>query len=356
MSKILFLTLHRPERSPSQRFRFEQYIPFLVQNGFECRHSFLLDEKADKIFYSKGKIFGKLVIVLKSFFKLWSLSSRADEHDFIYIQREAFMLGTSFFEKRFAGSKAKVIFDFDDSIWLLDVSDANKAFSWLKNPNKTAEIISVSDVVVGGNQYLCNYAKQFNNNVKLIPTTIDISAYSHKGNTNTAVCIGWSGSLTTLKHFDHAVPFLKKLKEKYGDRITIKVMGDPNHKNKELEVSYVGWTKETEVQELSGFDIGIMPLPDDKWANGKCGLKGLQYMALEIPTIMSPVGVNCEIIQDGVNGFLASTEEEWINKLSQLIESKELREKIGKAGRKTVEEKYSVESQKNSYLKLFKEL
>lgn len=356
MPKILFLTVHRPDRSPSQRFRFEQYISFLEQNGFECTHFFLLDEKSDKLFYSKGKIFGKLGIVISSFFKLWRLSSRANDYDFIFIQRESFMLGTSFFEKRFSKSKAKLIFDFDDSIWLLDVSNANKAFAWLKNPNKAAEIISMSDAVVGGNPYLCNYAKQFNKNVKLIPTTIDTIEYTNKGNKNTSICIGWSGSLTTLKHFDHAVPFLKKLKEKYGDKISIKAIGDKNYKNEALNVISLPWRKENEVEELSTFDIGIMPLPDDKWASGKCGLKGLQYMALEIPTIMSPVGVNSEIIQDGVNGFLASTEDEWINKLTQLIESKELRQKVGKAGRKTVEEKYSIESQKTAYLKLFKEL
>lgn len=356
MPKILFLTVHRPDRSPSQRFRFEQYISFLNQNGFECTHSFLLDEKKDKIFYSKGKIFGKLKIVWSAFFKLWRLSSRADDYDFIFIQRETFMLGTSFFEKRFSKSRAKMIFDFDDSIWLLDVSNANKAFSWLKNPNKTAEIIRLCDVVVGGNPYLCNYAKQFNTNVKLIPTTIDTVEYTNKGNKNSSVCIGWSGSLTTLKHFDFAVPFLKKLKEKYGDKISIKAIGDSNYKNELLNVIALPWKKETEIKELSSFDIGIMPLPDDKWASGKCGLKGLQYMALEIPTVMSPVGVNSEIIQDGENGFLASTEGEWIEKLTKLIESKDLREKIGNAGRKTVVEKYSVDSQKENYLKLFKEL
>jgi glycosyltransferase involved in cell wall biosynthesis len=356
MPKILFLTVHRPDRSPSQRFRFEQYINFLKENNYECTHFFLLDEKSDKTFYSRGKLISKFFIILKSALKLWKLSGRANDYDFIFIQRETFMLGTSFFEKRFSRSKAKLIFDFDDSIWLLDVSNANKAFAWLKNPNKTAEIISMSDVAVGGNPYLCDYARRFNKNVKLIPTTIDTVEYTNKGNKNTSLCIGWSGSLTTLKHFDHAVPFLKKLKEKYGDKISIKAIGDKNYKNAGLNVISLPWKKEHEVEELSTFDIGIMPLPDDKWASGKCGLKGLQYMALEIPTIMSPVGVNSEIIQDGENGFLASTEQEWIDKLSRLIESKELREKIGKAGRKTVEQKYSIEAQKNNYLKLFQEL
>jgi glycosyltransferase involved in cell wall biosynthesis len=355
MPSILFLTVHRPDRSPSQRFRFEQYIPFLKQNGFRCEHFFLLDEKDDKIFYSRGKIMAKLNLVLKSLGKLRGLLGKAGDYDFIFIQRECFMLGTSYFEKKISRSRAKVIYDFDDSIWLLDVSDANKKFAWLKDPDKTSKIISYCDVVVAGNAYLADYAKQFNANVKVIPTTIDTSSYNRSEKIpHQAVCIGWSGSLTTLKHFDFAVPFLKKLKERFGDKITFKVIGDPTYFNAALNIKGTLWKSETEVEDLSAFDIGIMPLPDDKWAKGKCGLKGLQYMALEIPTVMSPVGVNTEIIEDGVNGFLASTENEWIEKLAMLIESKELRSKIGKAGRETVKERFSMEAQKNNYLSLFK--
>jgi glycosyltransferase involved in cell wall biosynthesis len=99
-----------------------------------------------------------------------------------------------------------------------------------------------------------------------------------------------------------------------------------------------------------------MPLPDDEWAKGKCGLKGLQYMALEIPTLMSPVGVNTEIIQNGVNGYLPDKENEWVDILSGLIENKELRERIGKAGRQTVVNKYSVEAWKQKYLDNFNKL
>jgi glycosyltransferase involved in cell wall biosynthesis len=99
-----------------------------------------------------------------------------------------------------------------------------------------------------------------------------------------------------------------------------------------------------------------MPLPNDLWVKGKCGLKGLSYMSLEVPTIMSNIGVNSEIINDGVNGFLANTEDEWVDKISSLIDSFELRKKLGKAGRKTVVESYSMESQKLNYINSFNEL
>ncbi len=355
MPKILFLTVHRPNRSPSQRFRFEQYLPYLKEEGFDYLHFFLLNEKDDKTFYTKGKMFSKLFLVIKSAIKLFKLIGKANDYDFIFIQRECFMLGTSYFEKRFSKSRAKLIYDFDDSIWLLDVSNANKAFAWLKNPDKTSKIILYSNIVVAGNEYLGNYAKQFNKNVKIIPTTINTSEYSKKGiRAKDKICIGWSGSLTTIKHFEHAVPCLIKLKQKFGDKITFKIIGDSTYVNETLNIKGTGWKSETEVEELLALDIGIMPLPDDLWAQGKCGLKGLQYMALEIPTIMSPVGVNTNIIKDGENGFLANSENEWIEKLTRLIESKELREKIGKAGRETVEQKFSIKAQKNNFLSLFK--
>src|SRR5690606_5632004 len=184
-------------------------------------------------------------------------------------------------------------------------------------------------------------------------TTINTKKYKKiKVPKSNKIVIGWSGSITTIQHFEYAIYFLIKLKNKFGAQIEFKVIGDANYVNEELSIKGLPWNKQTEIEDLSTFDIGIMPLPDDEWAKGKCGLKGLQYMALEIPTIMSPVGVNTEIIQDGVNGFLASTEEEWLSKLGLLIQSEELRKKLGKAGRQTIIERYSIEANKDKYLAL----
>jgi glycosyltransferase involved in cell wall biosynthesis len=213
-------------------------------------------------------------------------------------------------------------------------------------------------MVFVGNQYLADYALQYNDNVKIVPTTIDTEEYKRDENVkrNGIICIGWTGSITTIKHFEYAAPILRMLKEKYGEKITIKVIGDRNYAHKGLGIKGMPWNKENEIKELSSFDIGIMPLPNDQWSKGKCGLKGLQYMALEIPAIMSPVGVNSDIIQDGVNGFLADKEEEWVSKISRLIEDKDLRERMGKEARKTVLQKYSREAQKDNYLKYFNEV
>jgi glycosyltransferase involved in cell wall biosynthesis len=162
--------------------------------------------------------------------------------------------------------------------------------------------------------------------------------------------------VTTIKHLELALPFLRSLKARYGERITFKVIGDGRFADEGLGIRGQPWRAAEEVSDLTSLDIGIMPLPDDEWARGKCGLKGLQYMALEIPTVMSPVGVNCEIVHDGQNGFLAAEAGEWTEKLSRLIESSELRERIGRAGRETVKERYSVKVQRGRYLEYFTRL
>lgn len=358
MPKILFIAAHRSNRSPSQRYRFEQYFNFLKANGYECELSSIINETDDAFFYSSGHFAKKFLITIKSAIKRLKDTKRANNFDIVFVQREAYMTGSTFFEKRFAESKAKLVYDFDDSIWIMDTSDANKKWEWMKSTKKTGEIISISDMVFAGNKYLSEYAQKFNKNVKIIPTTIDTSVFKRKDEyaDNEKICIGWSGSITTIKHFEEATDILKKIKQKYGDRVYFKVMGDDTYENKELNIKGIPWTSATEIEIISSFDIGIMPLPNDQWVKGKCGLKGLSYMALEVPTIMSAVGVNTEIIRDGENGFLAASEEEWINKISLLIESFELRKKLGANGRKTVVDRYSLESQKNNYLNSFNEL
>jgi len=358
MKKVLIICLHRKDRSPGQRFRYEQYLPFLEKNGYRFTTSILLNEKDDKAFYVKGNYFKKVIIYLKTLMIRTRDWFRMNRYDIIFIYRDALVTGSVFFEKRFARSKAKLIFDFDDSIWLPNVSEANKKLAFLKNASKTGKIISLCDLIFAGNKYLADYAAKFNKNISIVATTIDTNIYiPHKKSINKeVVCIGWSGSITTIQHFATAIPSLKKIKEKYDAGVRFKIIGDKNYYCAELDTRGDAWVAATEIEDLSQIDIGIMPLPDDEWAKGKCGLKGLQYMALEIPTLMSPVGVNTEIIQPGINGYLPNSEDEWGDILSRLIENKELRERIGKAGRQTVIDKYSVEAWKQKYLDNFNSL
>lgn len=350
MSDVLFACLHRPDRSPSQRYRFEQYITCLEEQGYKSTISYLLNENDDKVFYASGNYFGKLVIFLKSVLKRLMEVFLKKLPAVVFVQRECFMLGTSFFERRFA-RRSRLVFDFDDSIWLPNVSEANKKLAFLKRPEKTKEIIRAAHLVIAGNEYLASYARQFNPHVVIIPSTIDTERYSKKDiREKDHIIIGWSGSFSTIIHFESAMDALIKIKERYDSTVSFMVIGDAAYNNDRLKIVGIPWNAATETEDLQQFDIGIMPLPDDEWTRGKCGMKGLQYMAAGIPTIMSPVGMNNEIIQDGENGFLAGNTEEWVEKLSWLIESVELRKKFSDRGRKTVEEKYSVKANREKYL------
>jgi glycosyltransferase involved in cell wall biosynthesis len=373
LPSLLIIADHRLNRSPSQRYRFEQYLNYFKSEGFEWELSEIITEKDDKLFYGPGNYFAKAWILLKSFFIRFNDLRRAKKFDVIFIQREALLLGSSYFEKQFY-KKNKVVFDFDDSIWLLDTSPENKKFEFLKNPDKTKINIANAHCVIAGNSFLASYAKQFNPNTVIIPTTIDSDFHISKpelrnkvldftstplsvtSRTEKKIVIGWSGSISTIKHFEIAIPALKEIQRKYPNQIEIHVIGQGSYSHPEINVISKNWSAQTEVDDLNKFDIGIMPLPNDEWVKGKCGLKGLSYMACGVATIMSAVGVNSEIITHGENGFLATTQQEWIQYLSQLIENPDLRLNLGIGGRETVVKNYSVNAHKDTYLGVLKSL
>ncbi|MEQ8624340.1 MAG: glycosyltransferase family 4 protein [Vicingaceae bacterium] len=356
-AKVLFIANHRLNRSPGQRFRFEQYLGFLKENGFECTISNIISEKDDKYLYSKGNYLKKTLIALKSWWIRLKDLARANEFDIIFIYREALLTPSTYFESQFEKSKAKVIFDFDDAIWLDNVSAANKSLSRLKKPSKTNTILTLADLVFVGNQYLAEYALKYNTNVKIVPTTIDTSYHvPAEKQEKDFITIGWTGTQTTLKYLKAIETVFIKLKGKYREKLKFKIICDQQWKSDQVEIEFVKWEKTKEIEQLQSIDIGIMPLEDDEWSRGKCGFKGLQYMALEIPAVLSPVGVNTDIINHSNNGFLANSPSEWIEIISQLIEDEGLRKRMGENARKTIIQRYSVEAIKEDYLKYFKEL
>lgn len=360
--RVLFMAKHRPGRAPSQRFRFEQVLPYLRQSGIECDVSYLLSQDEDRTFYGRGDVLGKARVALRSLDQRRVETSLAylARYDVVYLQREALFFGPPLLERRIERARPKLVFDFDDAVWVHGISAANRAFAWLKFSRKTADIIRFADVVVAGNPFLAAYAReQGATDIRIIPTTIDTDQYvpgEHDSRPDRPVCIGWSGSFSTVVHFETALGALRRIKKRFGDHVCFKLIGDASYARPELDLQGQPWRRETEIDDLREIDIGLMPLPDIEWAKGKCALKGLQYMALEIPTIMSPVGVNTEVIDDGIDGFLASTEDEWVDRISRLVEDSELRRRMGAAGRKTVLERYSLVSQRVRYRQLLEGL
>jgi glycosyltransferase involved in cell wall biosynthesis len=339
----------------SQRFRFEQYLDELNSIARIKQFPFW-SINAMKILYAKGKKTQKALHTLIGLSKRFFLLPMLIRANVIFIHRESIPLGHGYYEWIISKVlRKKIVFDFDDAIWLSQTSKENAKIGWLKGKDKTSKICNLSCLVVCGNAYLEEYAMRFNSNTIIIPTTLDTDYHKPKENklATEKIVIGWTGSPTTIDHFKIIIPVLEQLKNEYGERIQFSVIGDNRYTHPELSISGQAWRLETEIQDLMKFDIGIMPLPDDEWTKGKCGFKGLQYMSLEVPTVMSPVGVNTEIIDHGTNGFLANTDEEWYTILSELIENEKLRHKIGKEGRKTIINQYSISANKNKYASLF---
>ena len=358
MKRVLFVTMHRPRRSPGQRFRFEQYIPYLEQHGYVCDLSSIISEADDQIIYAPGRYAEKLWIFGKSVLTRLKDVIAAGRYDIIFIFREALMVNSGVIEALLARSTARLIFDFDDAIWLQGVNRANAPLAWLRRgPSKIPAILRRVDMVVAGNAYLADYARQFNAIVRVVPTTLDTDTHApqpHAPRSN--ICIGWSGSPSTAAYFDGLAPALVRVKQIFGDSVYFKMIGDATYRRPDLGIVGVPWREDTEVEETAELDIGVMPLPDDAWTRGKCGFKALLYMALAIPPVVSPVGVNADIVQDGVNGFLAADDEAWINALGRLILDQRLRLELGRRGRETVVERYSVRAQHERYVALFDEL
>lgn len=353
--KVLAIVPSIYDTSPGQRFRLEQWEPLLEEYGVEITYAPFETEELKNVLYQGGRTLEKAKTVLKNFRKRMAEMKNVRDYDLIYVFREAAIFGPPFAEKKIAASGVPMVFDFDDAVFESYVSPTNGYLSYLKFPGKTATTVKLSAHVMAGNPYLEKYSRQYNDNVTVIPTTIDTEKYQvvEKQDSDEVITIGWSGSHSTVQHLDTLRETLIELAKERNFRL--RVIGTADYKLPGVDTEAMQWRSETEVTDLERIDIGIMPLPDDRWSKGKCGLKALQYMALGIPTVCSPVEVNSVIIQDGENGFLADSKDEWINKLKQLIDSYELRQKIGSKGRETVERSYSARSQAPRVYKLFKD-
>lgn len=357
MSKTIYFLVPYPKgEAPSQRFRFEQYLPYLQENGFQVEIHPFYDYRTWQTLYSEGNTVKKAFGVLTSFLKRFGLLFKLRKADHIFIHREVAHVGPPIFEWFIAKVlRRKYIYDFDDAIWLPNYSETNAKFHRLKSYWKVNYCMKWAHKITAGNEYLASYARQYNSNVEIMPTTIDTEHHHNIvcDHEQEPLVIGWTGTHTTMRYLDELIPILQELEKKHTFKFLVISNEAPSYKLNSLE--FLKWKKETEIEDLSKINIGVMPLQHDIWSEGKCGFKGLQYMALEIASIMSPVGVNRSIVQDGVNGFLAGSPEEWKEKLILLLENKELRLKLGKAGKKTIEESYSVKANREKYLKLFQD-
>ncbi|MFN5170919.1 MAG: glycosyltransferase family 4 protein [Cyclobacteriaceae bacterium] len=355
--KILFLAPYPPNSAPSQRFRFEQYFKLLLKEGHTITVKPFLSSNDYKVIYSPGRRFQKILIIALGLVKRAGQIRAALRHDWVFIHREAAPVGPPIIEWIIARLlKKKVIYDFDDAIWLTDKKNEDWIDSLLRYRKKVKSICRWSFRVSCGNQYLTDYAAQFAKQVIINPTTIDTEyvqnqAFAAPAKLTEQITIGWTGTHSTLKYLDSITDVLGQLEKMYPN-LRFLVIADRNPGYPLRSYVFKAWDASTEISDLKEIDIGIMPLPDDQWTRGKCGFKILQYLSLGIPAVASPVGVNKRIITPA-NGLLANTPDEWMNSLELLIQKADLRRQMGREGVRMVEENYSVDSNSGNFLALF---
>lgn len=354
--RILFVVPYPPGRAPSQRFRFEQYLDILLVHGHQYRLAPFLSVATWSILYKPGHTAAKALGILAGFGRRVGLLFSVSRYDYVFVHREAAPVGPPVFEWMMAKVlRKKLIYDFDDAIWLANTSEANKIAAGVKWHHKVAAICGWAYKNSCGNAYLAAYARQFNAQAVVNPTTIDTVNLHNQVRDQASpgrLVIGWTGTHSTMKYLDQVVPVLAKL-ENEGLEFEFRVISNQPPALPLRSLVYLPWRKETEIADLLGFHVGLMPLENDPWANGKCAFKALQYMALGVPALVSPVGMNTEVVTSGVNGFVCATPVEWEVSLRLLLNDASLRQQLGMAARATIEQRYSVLANANNFLQLF---
>lgn len=350
--KVLFWVPY-PTEGASNRYRVEQYLPYLKPSGIKYALRPFWSSPAFRVLYNNGNYVKKSFFLIKGIFSRLRDLLRIHTYDIVFIHREAFPLGPSFFEAFLSMIKKPFIFDFDDAVFLPASSRPNSFVERFRSPPKITNIIRMSSFVIAGNKYLADFSLRYNPNVIVIPTCVDTDRYFPQEVTshNKELVIGWIGSITTIDFLSILKNVIIRLEREF-DNLIFKIVGGNFCIEGVTSIVSKDWSLKKEREELATFDIGIMPMPDNEWTRGKCGFKAILYMSMGIPCVCSAVGVNEEIIKDGQNGYLAKTEEEWIEKLSSLIKSPQLRKMIGSEGRKTVEAKYSLKANAPKFLEV----
>ncbi len=337
--KVLLLSRY-DSLGASSRVRSYQYLPHLESQGIHVTVAPFFEEKYIRNLYA-GRGRG-LNLVLKAYLRRLRAVLQAADFDLIWVEYEVFPWMPACFELTLASLRIPYVVDFDDAIF--------HRYDLHPNPlvrvflgRKIDHVMRRAAAVIAGNDYLLARARRAGaKSVAYLPSVVDLKRYAELIEVNNDVfTVGWIGSPATVRYLHLIQPSLAELCKAGSARLV--VVGGTDVEMEAVPVVRRPWSEETEVAEIRGFDVGIMPLPDEPWERGKCGYKLIQYMACGRPVVASPVGANLKIVEHGVNGFLAATPSEWVRALTALREDRLLRERMGRAGRRRVETEFSLQ-------------
>lgn len=343
--RVVFATPYPTGTAPSQRFRFEHYLGTLRERGMHCEVLPFWDRAAWRVLYRPRAGWARAAGVVRGLWRRLRALGRLRRAGVVFVHREMMPLGPPVLEWLVARLwRRPFVYDFDDAIWLPEASGGRLARA-LRGPSRVERVCRWATVVSCGNAFLADYARRYNARVVINPTVVDTVGRHNrvKRHGNAAVpVVGWTGTHSTLGYLDALVDAVRAARAHTPLRFV--VIADRPPALALDGVEFVPWRPETEIDDLLGLDVGVMPLPDTTWARGKCAFKAIQYMALGIPVVTSDVGMAGEVVEHGTTGYVCRTAQEWTDALVELVTRPETRALMGEAGRRRVEERYSVTS------------
>ncbi|TNE94718.1 MAG: glycosyltransferase family 1 protein [Rhodobacteraceae bacterium] len=325
----------------SSRLRTLQFVPCLQEAGIQLDVAPFFENQYLEDLYARlptrSHVFRAFARRLQRL-----LASRA--YDLILIEKEVLPWVPWIIERVLLPKGVPIVVDYDDAVFHRYDQHRSSIVRGLLG-HKLDRLMAHSSLVMAGNEYLASRAREAGAaRIAFVPTVVDLAAYGVRATSpeDNGLNVGWIGTPSTwTSYMKPMVPVLQESIAPKGARL--RVVGAGKAASELPFLDEVAWSEEDEVTEIQKMDIGLMPLTDTPWARGKCGYKLIQYMACGLPVVASPVGVNSSIVEHGVNGFLASTEREWRTAISTLLANKELRERMGAAGREKIEKNYSLQ-------------
>ena len=337
-----------------QRLKFEQYFDHWRENGYEVTVSSFMDMDMWKVVYTPGNYLAKVWGTIRGYFRRFIDIFSLGKFDIVYVFMWVTPLGTSFFERLLRFLSRRVIYDIEDNLMEEKSNALNPFIKILKSPDKTTYLIKSADHVITSSPFLNEDCLKLNRkkSCTYISSSIDTDRFLPKNSYKNGhkVTIGWTGTFSSKNYLDLLRNVFLELK-KHCD-FKLRVIGNFEYEFEGIDLEVIQWTKEREVEDLQGIDIGVYPLVQSKWVLGKSGLKAIQYMAFGLPVVATNVGTTPKIINNMENGCLVKTDDEWVETLTTLIKKPELRRKLGEAARESVLKNYSKHVIKFNYLSI----
>lgn len=342
------------DEGASVRFRVSQFVPALTASGFDVTLHPLFDTALFRLLYKPGHLARKTTALVSR--TIDRLNALAGRYDLAMIHREAYPIGPPVIERWLSNKRIPFVYDFDDAVYLPNTSHANRMVGFLKRPSKVAEVLRLAAEVIAGNAHLGAYAERHSSHVNVIPTCVDTDVWKPRSSARQSgpPVIGWIGTPTTTPYLLGLHDVFTALAKEHDFILRVSgsatPIGFPG-----VRVENEPWTLEREIVLFNTCDIGVYPLPNDEWTLGKCGFKAIQFMACGVPVVASPVGVTNDIIEDGASGLLANSESEWVRHLRSLLGDAELRRRTGDAGRRRIEDRYSLRANAPAVVDVFRQ-